>query len=270
MGNRVLAWRHQHLSSPIVFLHGFTGGPESWAPLIEGLVERPSRTAFALTLPGHGKGAEVLASTACFETAVDDLARVVDGLNPRPDTLVGYSMGARVGLAILLRHPRLFKKASLLGVHAGLTSDQDQRKRQEDDEQWAKHLEDHGIDSFVDAWAQHPIFRTQRKCTKEILQAQETIRRNHGAYALASALRVLGLGRMGNLWPLLPKLQPHLQLIVGNADQKFLRIGGQIRAAVPCCRLDVIEGAGHNVSLEAQDQLRTLLLHFWQAPPKRT
>src|SRR5207244_3830457 len=74
---------------------------------IVGAVARPR-------LPGHGLSPSPLPGS--FDAAVDELAAK---LAP-PTWIVGYSMGARLGLALALRHPERCRGALLVGAQPGL------------------------------------------------------------------------------------------------------------------------------------------------------
>ena len=106
----------------VAFLHGFTGSPASFTGLLESLTEtcRP----FAPTLLGHGgtPASEPPSGVTSFEAEVDRVARSIRGHFNRPTTLIGYSLGARIGLGLLDRRetPRCRRRFDGHGLSVGI------------------------------------------------------------------------------------------------------------------------------------------------------
>jgi 2-succinyl-6-hydroxy-2,4-cyclohexadiene-1-carboxylate synthase len=221
-----------------VFLHGFTGSPESWRGF----------DGAALPIYGHRGVAEEPSS---WERELELLAAQISA----PCTIAGYSMGARIALALLVRYPQLFDRAVLIGGTAGLP-DTERAQRRDQDELWAQQLEHEGIDAFADRWEQQPILRTVSKVTADRLDRYRKIRRTHHAAGLAASLRVLGTGAMPNLWDALPTVAQPVALVAGAEDTKFRALAEKMLAALPEAELAIVPGCGHNVLLERPDALR--------------
>ncbi len=231
---------------PLVCLHGFTGGPESWDAVLAGI---PNVDARCPPLVGHDPAVPLAA--ASFEDEVDRLA----GSLPRPVGdryhLAGYSLGGRLALGLLVRHRELFDSATLIGVHPGLASERRRRERIAADEALARKLEEEGVEAFVDHWEGLALFETQRGLPREVLADQRTRRLEHRAEGLAHALRVLGLGRMPDYRGVLPQLDLPVHLMAGERDEKFCRLAEAMAEALPRGRVEVVPGVGHNLLLEA-------------------
>jgi isochorismate synthase/2-succinyl-5-enolpyruvyl-6-hydroxy-3-cyclohexene-1-carboxylate synthase/2-succinyl-6-hydroxy-2,4-cyclohexadiene-1-carboxylate synthase/O-succinylbenzoate synthase len=94
----------------VLFLHGFMGDSEDWAPLMAGLAAASGATLGAVDLPGHGASralggaAQGVPEVAAAVAALVEEMRRQAGDAP-PPALVGYSMGARVALHMALMHP---------------------------------------------------------------------------------------------------------------------------------------------------------------------
>ena len=98
----------------LVLVHGFTGSPTSWEAVVARL---PSDwTVIAPALVGH-RGGPVGDPGRGFEAEVDRLAEWVRARTSEPSHLVGYSLGARLGLGMLVRHPAQFARATLIGTN---------------------------------------------------------------------------------------------------------------------------------------------------------
>jgi pimeloyl-ACP methyl ester carboxylesterase len=104
--------------TPLVLVHGYTGGKDDWQPVLTELAE--DRRVVALDLPGHGEseGADDPDAYSLSATAVWVL-RVLDGLRLGDVHLLGHSMGGlvvqRVALAASQRLRSLVLMATGLG-----------------------------------------------------------------------------------------------------------------------------------------------------------
>lgn len=212
----------------VVGLHGFAGTPAQW----EGLVD------VAPWLPGHGPRAV----EHDFEAAVAAIAREV----PSGATLAGYSLGARLALAVALAVPERVERLVLVGGTAGIEDPEERSRRQAWDEAQAAAIEG-DLDRWVDRWERLPIFAGQ---SPELVAAQRPSRRCHTPSSLAWAMRALGQGRMPSLWHAVPRCPP-LRLVVGARDPKYLALAKRIAALAPDAELTVAPDVGHNVLLEA-------------------
>ena len=229
-------------ASSVFALHGFTGRPQQWQKLLP--------TAACAWLAGHGL--QPILQTQYFEQEVARLALEAEGL-PEPRTLVGYSMGARVGLGILVRRPDLFQNAVLVGGSPGLRDDAERSQRLEWERNWQRLLEDHGLAAFVDAWRNLPLFATQRELPDALRQDQDATRRAHTAAGLHHALGVLGLGAMPSLWDELDQIEAQVVLVAGAEDPKFTALAHEQAAAIAGARVEILPGAGHNPLLETPE-----------------
>ena len=101
----------------LLLIHGFAGHGDSWEDLVARL--GGSRTLVTLDLPGHDSSFPVPPG-AGFEDVLDRIAALVTENLPRPVHAVGYSLGARVALGLLVLRPELLESAVLVGVNPGI------------------------------------------------------------------------------------------------------------------------------------------------------
>ncbi len=216
----------------LLLLHGFAGAPASWRRVAERL--DPARGALAVALPGHDP-ARPLPDGSGFLDAVRSLGHeLASAREEAPGSnscwhLAGYSMGARVGLALLLERPELFSRASLVGLHPGLPTAEDREARRAEDRAWVDCLRLEGVSAFAAAWEARPIFASQASAPPEARAAQRATRRAHDPEQLARALEALGLGAMPDLRPRLPELRCPVTLVVGGPGREVL--GARARGA---------------------------------------
>lgn len=216
---------------PALFLHGFTGAGDAWAPFTDGC------DAICPDLPGH-RGAPLpdRMGRAGFDATIAALA---DRLS-RPSAVIGYSQGARLALALAVRHPEKVTHLILESGTAGLARHHDRALRQAEDEARASMLETHGLDAFLRYWEALPMFAGVPRD-----------RHGHTADGLAGALRCLGLGVQPSFWAELPRLRVPTLLITGARDQKFTALARRMAAELPMAWHAIVPDAGHTVHLEA-------------------
>lgn len=247
------------MSTPLVLLHGFTGSPSSWTDVRIGL-ERDlyDDNVFAPALLGHD-GSPGPAEVQSFGDEVDRLARAVLERRMERPHLVGYSMGARVGLGLLVRHPGLFLSATLIGVSPGPADPAERSSRRDQDEGWARLLETEGLDTFVAAWEALPLFAAQQRGDPVRLARQRRIRLSHDPRGLARALRVIGPAAMPDYRPELGLVDVPVRIVAGERDRKFVGLGRELAPRLPAGQLRIVGDAGHNVVLERPAEIARLL-----------
>jgi len=203
----------------------------------------------APSLLGHASG-KADEESISFEDYVDRLAVRLSVSGIEDAHLVGYSMGGRLALALLLQHPALFSSATLIGAHPGLDTSNLKRERIESDAQWAADLRRHGIEAFVERWERQSLFVSQKKLSVDTLLHQRVLRLGHNEEGLALALDCLGLGQMPNYLLRVSEIRVPVEIIAGELDPKFQLIGEGLAAKIPKGELLIIGATGHNAVLE--------------------
>jgi 2-succinyl-6-hydroxy-2,4-cyclohexadiene-1-carboxylate synthase len=240
----------------LLLLHGFTGTPDSWSEVESRLA---GARILAPALLGHD-GTIGPPETRRFEDEVDRLAATVAAAGSGPIHAVGYSLGGRLALGLLARHPELLSGATLIGAHPGLERPEQRADRRQTDERWAGVLETEGIEAFVSAWEDQPLFATQRGVAPALLEAQRRRRLGHNPRGLARSLRVLGLGAMPSLRDRLGGIGHPVRLLAGERDAKFSTLAREMARALPRGDETIVPGAGHNLLLERPAVLAETLL----------
>lgn len=230
---------------PTVYLHGFLGAPSTFTEL----AARRGGPYSAEYLPGHGPTPWLLPQ-ADFDAVIDAMATALPFARCE---LVGYSLGARLALALATRHPSRITRLTLIGVDPGLRSDEERAARIAWEDGLVHKLGEATLASFVDAWESLPIFATQRALDSQRLQIQRAARTDHVAAAIAWALHTLGTGRMPSFWSQLATLPMPVHVLTGALDAKFTAIGSEMIKVAPQVRHTVVQNAGHNLLLEAPD-----------------
>src|SRR5882724_10904998 len=94
---------------PLVLLHGAFMSATIYPALAE------SSQVIAVDLQGHGRTADI-DRPLTFEQMADDLATLLKQLKIEQTDIFGYSMGAKVGLAMAIRHPELVRRLAIYGT----------------------------------------------------------------------------------------------------------------------------------------------------------
>lgn len=246
----------------VLFLHGFLGDLHEWDFLVPSLIS--TRRCVTVDLPGHGDTHFVNQADRCDMKAVaQDLWRLLDRLNVRGCSIVGYSMGGRLALCMALMHPERVDRLVLESASPGLRTEEERVARRTQDDALSERLVTEDFDTFLRWWYDQPLFASlhQRPGAVEHLLAQ---RHANDPNALADANRVLGLGRQPSLWKAWATNQIPTLLIVGDQDARFLDVARAMAAQCPASHLHVVPGCGHNVHYEEPGTYSEVLKRFLQ------
>lgn len=254
MGFIMLHWFRRTSGPVVVLLHGFAGDVHAWDAVVASM---PAHLAIcAVCLPGHHPD---VPAQPDFERTCSAMMTVLAPLNQTPMHLVGYSLGARLALALALRSGAMWASVTLIGGHVGLEDPTARQHRRENDDRWRAMLYDEGIKAFVESWEAQPIFAPQAHLPRVVREAQRARRLQHDPNALADSLNSTGLAVMPNLWPMLRHNTVPMRFVVGDADRKFRVIVERAQPITPKASLHLLTDCGHNPLLEAPGALADLL-----------
>jgi 2-succinyl-6-hydroxy-2,4-cyclohexadiene-1-carboxylate synthase len=212
-----------------------------------------SHRVVAVDLPGHGSSPDPPPDYDVADLA-GDLGRTLDREGMRRAAWLGYSMGGRMALAAAILRPDRVERLILESASPGLAKPEERMRRRRSDEELAERLLEGGLESFVDDWMELPLFRSRRKLPEGVLEQERSRRMENRASGLAAALRTLGTGGQPSFWDRLAEVRVPTLVLVGAEDEKYLRLGRRMVAALPDARLRVIPDAGHTVHLERPDR----------------
>ena len=244
----------------IIFLHGFLGSGSDWLPMVRQLSDK--YCCMMVDLPGHGKACfeENPQNDGFFEQTVDALAELLQDSASPQNYLVGYSMGGRLALALLLRYQELFTKAVIISASPGLRTKQEQIERQEHDEKIARKIE-RNFEGFIKAWYDQPLFSTLKQ--HPVFSEVESERKINDPRNLALALRLLGTGRQHSQWEALQHNSVPVRFFAGEKDERYVEIGRQMVKLCPGSDLEIFPHCGHTLQLENKELFLDRLRFFF-------
>ena len=230
-----------HLSTRVIgsgqkaaFVHGFTQTKDSWIPLLDQMQTEVCATL--VDAPNHGESTESLT----LEQTGAALVEIASG-----QTVVGYSMGARMTLVSAIQSPLAFTRLVLISGTAGLDTEDERRLRRESDEELAEHIEHIGVEKFINEWLSNPLFAGLSRENARIAD-----RLTNTPQGLASSLRLCGTGQQTPLWKQLHTLHMPLLIIAGEKDAKFCALAERMHSLIPTSYLHIHPNVGHTVHLE--------------------
>lgn len=235
--------------SALLLLHGFTGAPSSFDAVLAAL-PRPPRV-IAPFLAGHGTPGAA-PDVESFESELDRLAAL---LPEGRHGVVGYSLGARLALGLLVRHPARFSTGVLVSANPGLASERERAERRRGDGEWRRLLDEQGLEPFVDRWERLPLFASQAALPEALRRSERARRLGHTASGLSRSLALTGLAEMPDYLPVLGAIEARVEVLAGGLDERFCAHGEAIVGRLPRGRLTRVADAGHNLLLERPESV---------------
>ena len=240
---KVLRWGDSN-GPVLICLHGFMGEPADWDSFANCLLQRiPNLRIVAPALP---KSADIAVSLISFCDA--------EGISVA--TLIGYSLGGRLGLKVALTCPERFSCFIGVSTTAGL-GDSDQRaQRKSDDFALAQRLR--GIRTnpewraFLNEWWNLPVFASPSR-TEALKEAFIASRIHSEPNAFAEDLERWSPGVLPSLWSELSSYSGLAVFLSGEGDTKYQHLALRMAGAVRNSQCHVLQECGHQMLLEKPD-----------------
>ncbi|MBS0017874.1 MAG: 2-succinyl-6-hydroxy-2,4-cyclohexadiene-1-carboxylate synthase [Arthrospira sp. SH-MAG29] len=243
----------------ILLLHGFMGNCRDFDPAISSLSD--DFCCLTIDLPGQGK-TQVLAGDEAYQipAIASGLIGLLDYLKIDNCVLIGYSMGGRLGLYLILHYPTRFKQAILESASPGLKTEIERSQRRLSDDKIADQLQNIPFQDFLNWWYSLPLFTSFKNSPNFPKIIGDRLKNN--PTELAKILINSGTGTQPQLWDKLSQNQIPLLLLVGEFDHKFQQLNREITDLCTLATIKIVPGCGHNIHRENPRIWGDLILDF--------
>ncbi len=246
---------------PLVVLHGFTGCAAGWEPHTREFAQR--FLMVVIDHLGHGlSDAPADPKRYGIGFVTEDIVSVLDHLKIGRASVLGYSMGGRVALALAILAPERLSALILESASPGLPDAAARRARAARDATLADAIEREGIEAFVNRWEQLPLFASQVRLPDEVRSRLRAQRLRNSPAGLANSLRGLGQGTQPPMHEFLPQLRMAVLIMAGALDPDYCERAREMSRLIPGARLEIVPDAGHAIHLERPEAFRRLALEF--------
>ena len=243
-------WSFRSFGNPgrpaVVFLHGFLGTSDDWEEVAEILANE--YYCVLPNLPGYEDRSSSRALSS-FHALIEELHAFLQ-IQALPNvTLVGYSLGGRLALALASEYPGSCSKLVLESASPGIADDETRALRAEADRKKAAQIEGGSMQDFLEEWYSLSVFSSLIE--KPDLRAKLISKRLQNDPRSASwALSTFGPSAQKSYWNALSDVSCPTLLLTGSEDTKFCATATEMSKRLPQAECAIIEGAGHTVHLE--------------------
>ena len=254
-GRRLCYLKRGDDGAAVVLIHGFAGDLNNWLFNHGTLAE--NHAVYALDLPGHGQSSKDVGD-ASMEFFVDAVRDWLDALEIQEAHFVGHSMGGVICLTLAERYPERVLSCTLIATaglgpeinHEYLTGviEADRRK------QLKPHLE--------------KLFADPAQVTRQLVDDVLKFKRLDGVRDALKAMAGKFIVDGQQAWLIGEKrhqLSIPLLVIWGAADQ--IVPSGHASGLPQTAQVEILEGCGHMVQMEAAGDVNRLVQQFLAGVP---
>lgn len=243
--------------TPVVLLHGLAGDSSEWRAVTEAL--GPAWRAIAVDQRGHGRS-ELLPADVSREAFVADIAAVIRAIG-QPVVLVGQSLGGNAALLVAAAHPDLV--SALVLVEAG----PDRPAQDTPDiiagwlDSWPLPFPDReaaatffGGGPAGDGWA-----ATLTADPQEVIPAAEVDGGLWPRFDRDTIVAVISAAAERSYWDEWRQVRCPAHVVRGESGFVRDEEATRMRDLRPDIPITVIPGVGHDLHLEAPEELAALI-----------
>lgn len=236
-------------SPALLCLHGFMGTGFDWDAFARAALNLdPNLRIIAPDLPGHGESPPVSADP--LETQIASLLKteMLDDV-----TLIGYSLGGRLGLQCVLSDPQMFPVFVGISTTAGLDIPSEREMRKISDSELANQMREITSEStfreFLSQWWNLPVFHSPVR-NWDLKNSFIESRLKQNPQALADCLDQWGSGVLPSLWDKMEGYAGRCLFLAGSADEKYAQIARRLATTSSSSDLKIISATGHQILIE--------------------
>lgn len=251
------AYRVQGTGEPLILLHGFTGSMMTWKHFADEW--KHSFNVITIDLPGHGK--TYTKQPKSMKSFSDDLMMLFKHLKIEKAHMIGYSMGGRTALSFYSYYPDAVCSLTLVSASPGLKTEAERLKRIKKDEKLADKIGE-DLTQFVNFWESIPIFTSHDRLCKKTKKELRDERLMQSPRGLIDSLTYMGTGVQPSWWKQLNQIDIPVLLIVGELDDKFVKINTEMKKMIPNSEFNVISQSGHTPHIEQREKFDKMVMMF--------
>lgn len=174
--------------------------------------------------------------------------------------LVGYSLGARLGMSALASNKALFYKSILISGNPGFddayeeldTRSEPRRLRWIQDAKWADRFLKSPWSEVVMSWNAQPVFQGG-------VAEPQRLEKDYNRELLALALTQWSLAQQPNMRKIIGDCSDRILWIVGELDERYRQIGTELKTQFNKLKVLIASGASHRVPLEKPEYIAELI-----------
>ena len=172
----------------------------------------------------------------------------------KADVLLGYSLGGRVALHMLLEARHMWRAAIIVAADSGFEDDGLRPARLKQDRRWGQRFLSEDSEVVMADWDAQTVFAGF---------ANPLPRASLDARRVALAFDALSKARQRNLLPDLAKLsRPPILFISGEHDLRYTDIGVKLSRQCPAIEHQVIANSAHRVPWEQEEAFAEVVSAF--------
>lgn len=218
----------------IYALPGFLGLPSDWSALKKEVPSVIAIDPYQIAQPEQG---------------LCTWAREFHKILPKEPILLGYSMGARLSMHVLLEN--LPKALILISGNPGLKTQLEKKKRLSSDLRWAKRFQKELWESLMHEWNNRSVFSIA-----PLVRHEKDYCRN----TLSSALNHWSLARQIDFSTILEQAPIPILWITGELDKAYSK--RSMKFSHPLSQSWIVPSSGHRVPWEQPKAFLKILYQF--------
>lgn len=240
----------------VVLIHPIGGNIEIWRKEIS-LISKKNLRILAYDLRGHGRSNMGTKNHFTILDLVQDLKKLIDGLNIKKCTLIGHSIGGSVASLYAVEYPQNIEAIILINGSSVRIPDKDLEKHYIT----RKIAANDGMDALAE-WIRHESRESEKAFeddkTWEQFKRIFTETSVDGIVAATNSLYSMP----ENVTASLKNANYKMFGIVGEGDEVFMRLMYKMKEEIPTFELIVIKDSDHWVIVEHPEELFKALKGF--------
>ncbi len=232
----------------VVALHGFLGRGADWKSLSDGLKKKVEKFSLEFWCPDLLSPQSSLHPEFNFIEWSDRLMSEIKSNSYDRVVLMGYSMGGRLAMHCLLRHPEQIDAAIFLSTNPNMLPAEEREIRLAQDNDWSLRFIKEDWQSITQAWNEQLIFQQEKE---HPLREENLFSRKYLAMAMKNwslANHVVGINE------LLTVKKPCLWF-AGAKDNKFTAIMNYMQQKAVPAEYHILENQAHRLGFRDDPEI---------------